>query len=320
MFPKTQSNAQGTDASQIDALETDAPKTNEPELARLTVAAVARRLGISPCTLRTWDRRYGLGPTERCIGEHRKYSATDLARLLYMRKLVISGTSPAEAARLARDHNEEFTFSQLSPMQYMDGFFIKTLYRTAQALDRKGLEEQLRTELSKNGAAATWANVLVPLLCIIGVEWERTGEGIAAEHMTSDVIKKLFAERTVVEKPKNITPVLLACVGDEMHSLAIAALAASLAEVDIQVQFLGARTPASAINEVVRRFAPPAIFLWAQLPENASIEIVAELPAIRPAPRVILGGPGWAGREYEGAYVAEDLVSACREITHALGL
>ncbi|MEY3685921.1 MAG: hypothetical protein RJB00_871, partial [Actinomycetota bacterium] len=30
---------------------------------RLTVASVARRLGIAPATLRTWDRRYGLGPS-----------------------------------------------------------------------------------------------------------------------------------------------------------------------------------------------------------------------------------------------------------------
>ena len=29
----------------------------------LPVAAVARRLGVAPATLRTWDRRYGLGPT-----------------------------------------------------------------------------------------------------------------------------------------------------------------------------------------------------------------------------------------------------------------
>ncbi|MFM8693986.1 MAG: transposase, partial [Actinomycetota bacterium] len=26
---------------------------------RLTVASVARRLGVAPATLRTWDRRYG---------------------------------------------------------------------------------------------------------------------------------------------------------------------------------------------------------------------------------------------------------------------
>ena len=62
----------------------------------LTVAAVARRLGVAPATLRTWDRRYGLGPSEHSSGEHRRYSETDLARLTLMRKLVIAGVAPSE--------------------------------------------------------------------------------------------------------------------------------------------------------------------------------------------------------------------------------
>lgn len=44
--------------------------TSEPVLS---VAAVARRLGVAPATLRTWDRRYGLGPTGHTVGRHRKY-------------------------------------------------------------------------------------------------------------------------------------------------------------------------------------------------------------------------------------------------------
>ncbi|MGI9135502.1 MAG: MerR family transcriptional regulator, partial [Candidatus Nanopelagicales bacterium] len=64
----------------------------------LTVAAVARRLGIAPATLRTWDRRYGLGPSEHSAGAHRRYSQSDIARLDHMRRLVVSGVSPGEAA------------------------------------------------------------------------------------------------------------------------------------------------------------------------------------------------------------------------------
>ena len=59
----------------------------ENSLEALTVAAVARRLGVAPATLRTWDRRYGLGPTEHSTGEHRRYNGRDLARLTLMRKL-----------------------------------------------------------------------------------------------------------------------------------------------------------------------------------------------------------------------------------------
>ena len=39
----------------------------------LTVAAVARRLGVAPSTLRTWDRRYDLGPSAHTAGSHRRY-------------------------------------------------------------------------------------------------------------------------------------------------------------------------------------------------------------------------------------------------------
>ncbi|WP_426592987.1 MerR family transcriptional regulator [Cellulomonas sp. McL0617] len=67
----------------------------------LAVAAVARRLGVAPATLRTWDRRYGLGPSEHSAGAHRRYSAADVDRLLVMRRLTLDGVAPAESARIA---------------------------------------------------------------------------------------------------------------------------------------------------------------------------------------------------------------------------
>ena len=66
----------------------------------LTVAAVARRLGIAPATLRTWDRRYGLGPAERQVGAHRRYSAADLARLEQVRRLINTGMTIGDAAQV----------------------------------------------------------------------------------------------------------------------------------------------------------------------------------------------------------------------------
>ena len=288
--------------------------------AMLTVAAVARRLGVAPATLRTWDRRYGLGPSDHCLGEHRKYSKADLARLVYMHNLVISGVSPADAARLAVTHTVEPLPEGAIPIPQVDGQLVNSLFRAANLLDRASVEREIRTQIEKHGVALTWINLLVPLLCAIGENWARTGSGIASEHMVSDVIKRILSERVVVAHPGNEVPVLLACIGEESHSLAITALAASLAEEDIQVQFLGARTPREAIIEVVTRCAPPAIFLWAQIPEHASLETVAALPTVRPAPRVILGGPGWANSKIEGAYYAQDLAAACREISQALGL
>ena len=237
-----------------------------------------------------------------------------------MHKLVVSGVTPSEAAHLAVAHTAEFAESELASIQCVDHKLVKALFRLAQVLDRKTLELEIRAQLAQHGVEATWVNVLVPLLCLIGDEWEKTGEGIASEHMVTDVLKKALTEQISVDNPSNQIPVLLACIGEETHSLAITALAAALAQVNVQVQFLGARTPSDAINEVVRKCAPAAIFLWAQLPENAALETIQALPAVRPAPRVILGGPGWGNADYQNAYVVSDLSSARREIMNALGL
>lgn len=68
---------------------------------RLTVAGVATRLGVAASTLRTWERRYGLGPSARTAGRHRRYDADDVTRLETMRRLTGEGVAPADAARLA---------------------------------------------------------------------------------------------------------------------------------------------------------------------------------------------------------------------------
>ena len=73
----------------------------------LAVAAVARRLGVAPATLRTWDRRYGLGPSARTAGSHRRYTPEDVARLLVMRRLTLEGVAPVDAAKAALEAGVE---------------------------------------------------------------------------------------------------------------------------------------------------------------------------------------------------------------------
>jgi hypothetical protein len=108
-------------------------------------------------------------------------------------------------------------------------------------------------------------------------------------------------------------------VGEELHSLALHALAAALAERGIETHFLGARTPVEAISSMVSRFAPPAVFLWAQLPVNGDPKFVTSLPAVRPAPRLIIGGPGWNPDKCQDAHFVGSLALAVDEIALAVG-
>ncbi len=288
------------------------------------MAAVARRLGVAPATLRTWDRRYGLGPSEHSTGEHRRYNNHDLARLTLMRKLVIAGVSPAEAAQRALSFDgqssAELISTSLSKDVEVREELVETLIRAARAYDRNFIEELLRAELSARGITNTWNEVIVPLLILIGDEWAESGTGIETEHLVSEIIKRLLQEANIsVQNPINARPVLLACIGEEMHSLALYALGAALSERNIAIQFLGARTPIEAISAVVKRSAPPAIFLWAQLGKNGDPAVIGELPAIRPAPRIVLGGPGWKYSDKKSAVLVDDLLEAVEEIMRAVG-
>jgi MerR family transcriptional regulator, light-induced transcriptional regulator len=287
----------------------------------LTVAGVARRLGIAPATLRTWDRRYGLGPTDHQEGAHRKYGPRDVARLMVMRRLIASGVSASDAAETALEHKGSATL-RVTELKFEErSELVNAIYRSAVALDREFIASSLTQDIKKNGVIRTWQEVIVPVLIMVGDDWEKSGEGIEVEHLLTEIIKNVMREKTnVTSQPVNTRPVLLASVGEELHSLPLHALAAALSEKKIDSFFLGARTPLEALSAVVTRTAPPAIFLWAQLPINAKSTFFNDLPSVRPAPRVVLGGPGWNAKDCSKVAMVHDLPSACLEIERAVGL
>ncbi|MDF3299223.1 MerR family transcriptional regulator [Streptomyces tropicalis] len=81
----------------------------------VTTGLLARRLGVSPTTLRSWDRRYGLGPAARADGRHRRWTPDDVAMMQEMCRLTASGVPPAEAARAAREFAEARTAGDAGP-------------------------------------------------------------------------------------------------------------------------------------------------------------------------------------------------------------
>ena len=297
----------------------DWPVATKEEL--LTVAAVARRIGVAPATLRTWDRRYGLGPSAHESGEHRRYCPADLARLTLMRRLITSGVSPCDAAAQAKSHKGSINLETIVTDYVVREELVSALHKAAKGLDKKFIEAALRKDLAQYGVEQSWSEVIVPLLLIVGNEWEVSGDGIEVEHLLTEVLKGILREHVEdIRKPVNAHPVLLASVGEEVHSLALHALAAALAERKIETYFLGARTPLEALSAMITRSAPPAVFLWAQLSKNADPKFFNDIPAIRPMPRMVLGGPGWSHVDCKDVSVVHDISDAVAEIERAVGL
>ncbi len=297
-----------------------AKRAHEVVEEKLTVAAVARQIGVAPATLRTWDRRYGLGPSEHNDGEHRRYCPGDVARLMTMRRLIVAGVSPAEAAEQAKNFKGVIKVKKIVEEFEVREEVVDAIYKALQSFDRAFVEETIAHEIAEYGVEGAWSDVIVPTLFLIGQDWETEQKGIEVEHLFSEILKRTMHNQVVeLKKPLNSRPVLLAAVGEELHSLPVYALAAALCDRNIQTYVLGARTPLEALSAMVSRCAPPAIFLWAQLPKNAEEKYWREIPSIRPAPRIVVGGAGWDSIECSEVIRAEGLEHACDEIEQALG-
>lgn len=172
------------------------------------------------------------------------------------------------------------------------------LARAAMALDSYEMWRILHNAIAADGVVQTWNRLAVPVLQAMGERWRATGGVVDVEHLFSetliDVLRSVVAGHRPVRRPN---PLLLACVDGEHHTLPLHALAAALAERGTACRLLGGGLPPASLVNAVRRTGPALVFLYARKPVHDDA-VPAELPRQRPAPRVVLGGPGWgeAGR------------------------
>lgn len=314
--------ARGSGAPYGGAVESEPP---QPPPAALGTGAVARHLGVSPTTLRSWERRYAIGPARREDGRHRRWTPGDIARLELMCRLTAQGVPPAEAARVARATGPGAFAGPLegasagASQGVSEGVAAGTpggpralrlgdvrpecrgLARAAVRLDAQAVEELLAAVLAELGLITAWEEVIAPTLHAVGRKWASAGERyVEVEHLLSWYVSSALRRIRPAPDPLPAPPVLLACAPGEQHSLPMEALAAALGERAVPVRMFGADLPADALREAVRRTGPRAVVLWAQSRTTADAALVRSLGGIEWGPRgarghsaLLLAGPGW---------------------------
>jgi MerR family transcriptional regulator, light-induced transcriptional regulator len=193
------------------------------------------------------------------------------------------------------------------------------LARAAMSLDTPEVSRLLVEALSAEGVVSTWDTMAQPVLEAIGERWRLTGDGIDVEHAFSEAVAGVLRGLAgAAQRPRNTCPVLLSCAEGDYHSLPLHVLAAALAEQAVGCRMLGAGMPADALVAAVRRIGPAVVFVYARLPVVCP-DVLKELPRQRPAPRVVIGGSGWAGIEPPAPVVrAATLAAAVNEVLAAV--
>jgi DNA-binding transcriptional MerR regulator len=289
-----------------------------------SVAFAAASVGLTPATLRTWDRRYGLSPSIRTEGGHRRYNSADLVKLQLAARLIDTGLPPAGAVGAVRDWSDAQCREQLVALDrpttqaasdHGQGHDEVTqqgagrpgggrtlamgsataeqrgIARAAMSLDGERVREIMVAAIAARGTLTAWNDLAVPTLVAIGERWAQTGENIEVEHVASLAFGQ--ALDGVQPSVSGGRPVVLACAPTDPHGLPLLALRAALLESGVNVIMLGAELPGGALIRAVERLRPRAIVIWATMSHHADETVLADLPEQRPPSKVFVAGRGW---------------------------
>ncbi|MFD2797800.1 MerR family transcriptional regulator [Prauserella oleivorans] len=269
---------------------------------------MARRLGVAPSTLRTWDRRYGVGPSRHTGGRHRRYGTSDVVRLELMQRALLRGASTAEAARFALDRMPKHAAPPpVTPLPEPDTLpaeedaagahgaglarFARRLSNAALAMDVPLVQQVLAESLTTCGVLDAWDGVIRPVLDALRAD---TSDGAEAGHLVEEcAYTAVVRAPPLVGRPRNARPVLVGCAPHERASLPVYVLAAALAEREVAGQPLGARLSGEVLVAAVRRSAPSAVVLWAERASVADPVLLTRLARTRQRGRLFAAGPGW---------------------------
>ena len=141
------------------------PRDDDGELPRYTVGVVADRVGVPVATLRSWNLRYGVGPSGHSPGRHRLYSEADIAVVELMRELIGEGVNPGSAARSALD--------AVVPSESDAASLVASAFN----LDVASAGRQLDRYLRHFGVVDTWEQLVRPAYSAIE-SLQREGERI----------------------------------------------------------------------------------------------------------------------------------------------
>jgi len=316
----------------LDAV-TDLPAAREP---RHPIRVVAQRTGLTPATLRAWERRYGVVEPHRSEGGQRLYSDRDVERLTRLHLLseagraisLVAGLSDEEAEALLEE-DQARRRSAPDARDVLGGGpasaaprLVEMAYRRVAALDAEGLEASLRRAAVTLGAHAFLEEVVGPLLHQVGAGWRQEELGTAEEHLCTAVTERVIAWLT---EPSSADPgsprVVVATLSGERHGLG-AKLAGAVAGLEgWHVTQLGVDLPARDIAGAARTLGAAAVAISVVNPdtltgmEKALAELHQGLPD---GTAILLGGATAAHLDLGELPESAQVVTSLSEMRGAL--
>lgn len=295
---------------------------------------VSRRTGLTPATLRAWERRYHAVEPGRSEGHQRLYSDADVARLRLLRRLSLGGHRIGRIASLPIDELEALLAQEAdarppaaAPLPADSERLANELVAAVEGLRATTVRRLLERAASTHGVPALLEGLLRPLLQAVGDRWESGELQPAHEHLVTAEVRGLLERVLARHPPRPGAPVgIFTTPSGQRHELGALGCAVTAAVEGWAPLYLGADSPAADIVLAARETGARLVAL--SIAEHDVTEPFAEevLAVARNLPGnavLVVGGAG-ASRLADalaeaGARVPEDLEAFTQTLRSAAG-
>lgn len=263
--------------------------------------AVIKETGLTPATLRAWERRYGLFKPQRSPGGHRLFSGSEINLLKWLIEKQKEGLSISRAVDLWRSQavpSQESAqippATQAAPTmgEGMLSQLSQNWYEACLAFNEPEAELAIARALAIATPEVVCAQVLQKGLAEIGQGWYAGRVSVQQEHFASALaarrLNALFAVAPVSTRKGRL---LAACPPGEFHELALLMLAFILRWQGWEVTYLGADIPLEQLDTTLQATSPDLVLSAAQtLPGAAALVKLAETVNSHSTPLAFGGG------------------------------
>ena len=290
---------------------------NAPSTPRHPVRLTAIRTGLTPHTLRSWERRHHVVAPTRSEGGQRLYSDLDVERLRLLRRLTERGhsigrlakTSLADLERMGREEDVASDAAEPAVGSRPEDFRSAAL-NAARRLDGAELQAVLERAAVTLGVPGFLDEVAGVSLQKIGQGWREGTLSVAHEHLATAVFRRVLGWILRVYQVNGAGPrMVVATPPRQTHELGALLAAAAAAAEGWDVTYLGADLPIPEILSSARQVGASAVALSVVYPAIDSA-LTTDLQQLRSgldrSAGLFLGGAATsAERERLGALGAE---------------
>ncbi len=225
--------------------------------------AVLRLTGLTPDTLRAWERRYQAVTPKRSENGRRMYESSQVERLKLLARLVKSGRSISSVAKLS---DAELITQSVETTQTL-GKEISVLLKALDRFDLKKLQGHLSQILFEMSSRDFVYHLIPQVMTQVGLGVENGKLSISQEHALSEIfgnhLRKIYESLSPVSEisvePKKT--LLLASPEGDYHEFGLLMVAILCRKFGFETKYLGPNMPAMSLIEAAKQIKPHSIVL-----------------------------------------------------------